>query len=264
MNRNAVLIAVLVVLVAGGAYYYWQQNQPQPSPAQPKMPPPPAPTAKPEVAPLAEALPAQPLPSLAESDKFVLDAMATLVGNRSLMKLFYTERVIHNIVATIDNLPREHAPLGVMPIKPAPGAFMTSGSGDDSVISPKNGARYAAYMQLAEAVDSKKLVELYLRLYPLFQRAYEQLGYPKAYFNDRLIETLDDLLEAPELKGPVKLVRPNVMYRYADPELEAASAGQKVLMRIGSANAAKIKAKLREIRQEVMRHVQDGKLLFGR
>ena len=42
--------------------------------------------------------------------------------------------------------------------------------------------------------------------------------------------------------------RLHVLLEFADPALEARSAGQKVLLRIGSANAARIKAKLRDIR----------------
>jgi len=38
-----------------------------------------------------------------------------------------------------------------------------------------------------------------------------------------------------------------------DPELESRSAGQKILLRIGNDNAARIKAKLREIRTELTR-----------
>ena len=36
------------------------------------------------------------------------------------------------------------------------------------------------------------------------------------------------------------------------PELEALSAGQKTLIRMGNANALRIKAKLREIRKELI------------
>jgi Protein of unknown function (DUF3014) len=43
------------------------------------------------------------------------------------------------------------------------------------------------------------------------------------------------------------------MYEFADPALEARSAGQKIMIRMGSENAAKVKAKLREIRREVTR-----------
>jgi hypothetical protein len=41
------------------------------------------------------------------------------------------------------------------------------------------------------------------------------------------------------------------MYQFADPELEARSAGQKILIRMGSENAARIKAKLQEVRREL-------------
>ena len=121
------------------------------------------------------------------------------------------------------------------------------------VISPGNSARYAAYVRIAQAVNAPKLVDAYVRFYPLFQRAYEELGYPKGYFNDRLIETLDDLLAAPDIKGPIKLTQPKVMYEFADPALEARSAGQKIMIRMGGENAARVKAKLREIRHEVTR-----------
>ena len=59
------------------------------------------------------------------------------------------------------------------------------------------------------------------------------------------------MLAAPEVQGPVKLTRPKVFYQFADPELEALPAGQKILIRIGAGNATKVKAKLREIRSEL-------------
>jgi hypothetical protein len=90
----------------------------------------------------------------------------------------------------------------------------------------------------------------------LFQQAYQELGYPKKQFNDRLVEVIDDLLEAPEAQPPIKLVRPKVMYEFDDPELEDLSAGQKLLVRMGPENAAVLKAKLREIRRELVAEAQ--------
>ena len=52
-------------------------------------------------------------------------------------------------------------------------------------------------------------------------------------------------------REPVRLVQPKVMYQFADPELEARSAGQKLLMRMGNANAALVKDKLRALRAEL-------------
>ena len=87
-------------------------------------------------------------------------------------------------------------------------------------ISPKNTARYMPYARLAGMVNTEKLVELYLRFYPLFQQSYEELGYPNKYFNDRVIEVIDNLLAAPDIKEPVKLLQPKIVYVYADSDLE--------------------------------------------
>lgn len=77
------------------------------------------------------------------------------------------------------------------------------------------------------------------------------MGYPSGAFNDRLIEAIDDLLITPDVKRSIHLVQPKVMYEFADPEFEALSTGEKIMLRIGSDNAARIKAKLREIRREL-------------
>jgi len=42
-----------------------------------------------------------------------------------------------------------------------------------------------------------------------------------------------------------------VFWEYADPELEARSAGQKLLLRIGSANATLVREKLRALRAQI-------------
>jgi hypothetical protein len=82
----------------------------------------------------------------------------------------------------------------------------------------------------------------------LFQKAYQDLGYPNDYFNDRLVKAIDMLLATPQITGPIDLVRPNVMYVFADQSLESRPAGQKVLIRMGPDNAAVVKAKLTELR----------------
>ena len=64
--------------------------------------------------------------------------------------------------------------------------------------------------------------------------------------------TIDDLLAAPELNGPVKLAQPKVLYEFADPDLEGRSAGQKIMMRMGRDNELKVKAKLRALRRALV------------
>jgi len=270
MKNNTLIVAAVAILLVGvAAYLFWPQSQPLPAPVQVQAPPPPpTPTpvpapVTPEVRHVIESLPKAsvlPLPALADSDNFIADALAKLVGNKSLMKFFHADRFIRNFVATIDNLPTRRAPMKVMPVEHAAGKFVTVGPEDDLAISPSNATRYTPYVRIAAAVDSKRLVALYVHLYPLFQQAYEELGYPDKYFNDRLIVVLDDLLAAPVIKEPIRLVQPNVYYQYADPDLEARSIGQRILMRLGSKNELSVKAKLGEIRQELMRNQREVKM----
>ena len=74
------------------------------------------------------------------------------------------------------------------------------------------------------------------------------MGYPRGYFNDRLIAAIDDMLAAPELARPPELQLVQGRYLYVDPALESRSVGQKLMMRLGAANEAKLKTKLRAIR----------------
>jgi len=77
-------------------------------------------------------------------------------------------------------------------------------------VSAENYARYAPFVHLVQSTDPKTLATVYFRLYPLFQQAYEDLGYPGKYFNDRLVEVIDHLLETPDVQGPIELVQPKV------------------------------------------------------
>jgi hypothetical protein len=107
-------------------------------------------------------------------------------------------------------------------------------------------------MTLLANVDVGQAAGLYRRFYPLLQEAYEELGYPGQYFNDRLVAVIDHLLATPNVEEPIRLVHPSVMYKFADPKLESLSAGQKAMLRIGRENAAAVKAKLRAFRAEIV------------
>ena len=251
-----------IVIVGFGVFSFifyraWQQSRPQPESAPPvAAPAAPAPSTEPGIRfPIEQQSPQKPLPALNDSDAAVAEALGGVWNAKTLEQLFHRKDVIRRIVATIDKLPRNKLALRLMPVKPAAGPFLTAGKDAGLAVSPGNAARYAPYVRVAEAMDTNKVVAVYIRFYPLLQQAYRELGYPKGYFNDRLVEVIDHLLTAPEVRPPVRLVQPKVFYLYADPDLEARSAGQKIMMRIGAENAARIKSKLRELRGELTRSV---------
>ena len=264
-------LVVAIVAATGAGLYWWKEKAdrelrfgelPVPRVEAPPQAPPPPPAAgtQPEVLhPLPEQQPpqaeAKPLPPLDQSDEAIHESLAGTLGKQRASGLIITKDIARRVVATIDNLPRHKVAARLLPVRPVAGQIVTSGEGDLVTLSPANYVRYAAYVRLARGLDAKEVVALYVHFYPLFQEAYEELGYPRKYFNDRLLQAIDDLLAAPDVPAPVKLVRPKVLYEFEDAELEDLSAGQKILIRIGPENAAVIKAKLRDIRHELAAEV---------
>jgi len=245
-------IAVAVCALGAGAFYWLQGAKPVPPSAPAALPQkaPPAARPAPQVQfPLGQASDAASLPSLEQSDTALRTALATLFGRQAFEDYFSPQGIIRRIVATVDNLPREKVAQRLMPVRPARGPLLLAGTGEERSIDAANAARYLPYVQLAEAIDLGQLVAAYVHFYPLFQQAYRELGYPTEYFNDRLVQVIDHLLAAPDVSGPVRLVQRKVLYEFADPDLEARSAGQKIMIRIGAGNAARLKTRLRELRR---------------
>lgn len=198
-------------------------------------------------APVAEE---KPLPSLQESDEPIREEFSLLFDQQIFGDLFIFKKFIHRFVVTVDNLTQAKLPQKYRLYNPLQDKFLTNKIYEDSdFIDPNNYQRYRLYVQFTETLDMEKIAPIYIHYYPLFQQAYEDLGYPGRYFNDRLIEVIDHLLQAPEPATPIKLVRPSVYYKFADPELESLSAGQKLLIRIGNDNSNKVKNKLRQLRR---------------
>ena len=261
------LVWFLVVAALGaGAYFWWQRQSSQPPVTLPmaEVKPPVVPPAAPAIKHPIEAAPdsTAALPPLDEADAQVKAALTDLLGAQAVLSFLQVDGFVRHAVATVDNLARPHAAPRLWPVKQTPGRFAVSGSGTERVVSTENARRYAPFVAFIENVDTGRAVALYVRLYPLFQQAYEQLGYPGRYFNDRLVAVIDHLLQTPDPAGPLKVqltevrgelksVRPWVRYQFSDPALEALSAGQKMLLRMGPVNARRLKAKLIDIRHQV-------------
>jgi hypothetical protein len=244
------LVLLVVALAVGGWYGYrqWQSS----------LRPPPAPmaTTTPPVEPAEPAI-RHPLPEDPAQDagpvtpEALRDELYRLTDRRTLDSLLHMDDFVRRSVATVDNLPRETVAMQVRAFKGVPGQLRVAGPEDALVLDAANYRRYAPLVKLFDSLDPKQATAVFIRFYPLFQAQYRELGYPNRYFNDRLVAAIDDLLTAPVPTGPVKLVQPEVLYRFADPDLERLSAGQKLMIRMGPENAARVKEKLRLVRREL-------------
>lgn len=260
LGPATVVIVAVVAAAAIGLAWYWQgrpSDEPPPAPepiaeepveAEPEGPeyPLPPPMERRETGEL------EPLPALDDSDRYFELELAEIMGG-GIADLLADEALISKFVTTIDNLPRQTVAEQVRPMSGLNEKLLADGQdgSDEYTLSPSSYDRYTPLVTLLGRADRDALVELYQRYYPLFQQAYVDLGYPDAYFNDRLVEVIDHLNETPVSDEPVRLVRPHVLYEFADPELEGLSAGQKLLIRTGPENAAVIKGILLDLRERV-------------
>lgn len=264
---------LLAIAVAAALAYYWIQINrasppPEPSAAataiepavsEPRSPLHPFPRVESPERPGGELVP---LPSLDQSDAYLKLELDDILGSQTVAEMLAETDLIARIVATVDNLPRDHVAERIRPVTGLPGAFDTDPAIDDEfTISPDSYRRYDALVELVTNADLNELTEVYARFYPLFQKAYVDLGYPNAHFNDRLVAVIDHLLTTPEVQDPIRLVRPHVLYEFADMDLERLSSGQKLLIRMGNRHATAIKATLRELRLLIAEQNSAARLL---
>lgn len=282
-NQTKVLWGMAALAALVGAVLIWQNMRqavvppavPErvlPLPAPPVAPP--ASAAAPQTSPTIlhpveaipmPAAPGQPASHPSESaDAQLRRALKAWFSAKDILHFLQLDDFVRHVVVTVDNLPREHASAALWPVNPIPGHFSTvAGEGhypvEPTAIHPNNSARYTPFVSFVESIDTAKAVSLYVRFYPLFQQAYVDLGYPKGYFNDRLVAVIDHLLELPVQTAPLQVthvavkglypsLQPWVNYEFTDPALNALSAGQKMLLRSGRANHQRLKAKLAEFR----------------
>jgi hypothetical protein len=228
-NRGRwILGGAILLVIAAGAWYWVKSRAPEPEAPVAATQPAPEPRIKNPIIP----------PDDIDPNLSATEQVATLIGTPRFESLFVPDEFVKKTVATVDSLARSDVAARMNPAKPPAGKFVT------------------AWVEMVESLDAAATAALYKRLYPQFQSAYEELGNPDKYFNDRVIEVIDHLLSAPDAPATIALTQPNVYYEFADPTLEAESSGRKLLLRMGPGNAARVKSKLKEIRAHIAANPQ--------
>ncbi len=189
------------------------------------------------------------LPTLEDSDGLFVNTLNNLFESYSVKELFRKSNLIPRIVVTVDNLLHQRITPSQFPTTQVAGKIIVEVKEGQQVLSKNNYARYDVYVSMLESVNKAALIKAYIHMYPLFQQSYIDLGEPNAYFNDRLVDVIDDLMQAPEIDKKIKLSRTSVMYKFDDPQLESLSVGQKIMIRMGPKNSKRVKKELVSIRE---------------
>lgn len=269
-GRGALLPLVVLAALAVAAWYLLRPTpaalpavavsaQPAPAPVEPAATPAPADvlTATPPVTdPVAEQaadegttdvgaeteVATKPgLPALDQSDELVRSELLALKWQPGLASLFVTEEMVRRFVVQVDNIAQGRLLGDQAFFKGLSQDFVARNEQQGYRLDKKNYQRYQPYLELLGSVPPSEVAALYQKLYPLLQAAYQELGYGDAQFDDRLQQAISLLLAAPEVADEPVLTLPSVHYAFADAELEKLGQAQKQLVRLGQANAKRLK-----------------------
>jgi hypothetical protein len=233
-------VAVLLVLMAAlVVFYYWR--------------PLPFPRPNPEPARLAAdtgaaQVPTEfgPVPDLDVSDEFVRALVRQLSSHPTLVTWLASDQLVRAATVVVDKVAIGSSPARELRAMGPTAPFVVTGTAGDLRVDPKSYARYDTFANVIDSIDTEGAARAYRRLRPLFQRAFDELGYTNLTFDDRLALALGRLVDTPVPEGDVALRATSVTFQYADPDLEALSPPQKHLLRMGPRNMRLVQHKLRE------------------
>lgn len=270
-KSSAPLVGLIVVIIlAIIAYFYLQKTDEPEAPVTRPVPsaPPviealpeniPVPHYEPPAPPVEEAAPVEPLPDLNNSDESLLNALGGL-GAEGVEELILGPEVLRKFVMAVNAVAEGKVVAEYRVVKSPPPPFVSEKftvtvngqSVDQERVSPRNYARYDAFVTVLSLLDTDALVALYKRHYPLLEEAYNELGLKKGNFHSVLIAAIDNVIAAPDVQGDLLLIQPKVFYQFADTALERMPLTHKLMVRMGPSNAATVKASLRRLRVKLL------------
>ena len=243
-------VAILVILAGAAAIYYFAFVK------KPAVPPaslePAAAAAVPaggEKAPAeAEGAPlAFPPVGLADSDPAVREFAAALSANSEFAKWLLTKDLVRKFVVAVDNVANGLSPKPHVDFFSPAGGFRVVRTRTGTFIDEAAYARYAPVAGVAASVDAAAAVRLYRAAKPLIDEAYRDLGYPGVDFGETLVRAMAELLATPVVEGPIAVEQKILSYAMTDTSLEALSAAQKQLLRMGPKGVRAVQGKVREL-----------------
>lgn len=269
-NKGPLLITVLVVLAVFVGVMFWfaqQQSAPepvvQPTPETPQtlveIEPSVEPEAEPEAEPAQtseeiaatvelapEVVTEQPLPALDESTELVISDLQAAEQDISPL---VSQQLIRDAVVFVDNL-RQGLIIREKSVIEGPKAqFRVLEQDGKLYIDPRSYDRYNSLVDWFVSLDTEVVVNLLTRYQPLVKSALGEIGYPEQDPSGVLQEAMEVLLATPSVGTVIEVNDDSVMYRFADPALEALPAAQKQMLRTGPDNMRRVKLKLQELQQ---------------
>jgi len=185
-----------------------------------------------------------PLPSLEESDAFVREQLEPF----SLPSEWVAqENLLRRLTVLVDNASRGDLPHRQLRFLRPEARFEVVERDGALYAALDNGDRFDPHLDLLERIDPEAGARLLLRVEPLLEQAFEELGRSVDPI-ESMREVIGRILEMRVPPQDPELVQRKVLYEYADPELESLPPLEKQMMRLGARNLGRLQAYLVRLR----------------
>ena len=163
-----------------------------------------------------------------------------------VMAWLATDGLIRNFTVVVGNIADGRTPAKQLGVLKPKGPFRTRREADGLHVDPAGYARYDDLANAVASIDAQAAARVYTTLKPRLEEAHRELGATDP-FDRTLEEAIVRLVTTPTAVDSRLELKGAEAYRYADPQLESMTDAQKLLLRMGPANARKVQDKLKAI-----------------
>ncbi|MEQ1740455.1 MAG: DUF3014 domain-containing protein [Methyloglobulus sp.] len=190
-------------------------------------------------------------PDLLSSDGYVRQEIVNI--SPGLSEWFSADQLLRRYVVIANDFAQGSRISKHMSILRFNEPFVVEQQGENGLyISPKSFTRYNKLAQTVQAINTKAAVAVYQKFRPLMLQVFAEFSYPKDFTLETIIKkAAGEIIAAPVIEGQISLIRPSVLYKFADPKLEALNDVQKQMIRMGPENTKIIQNKCREFLVEL-------------
>lgn len=199
----------------------------------------------------AENLDEQPPLTLQLATQSLTSLAAHLSTNPLWLKWLGRSDIILHFVRLLDDVSLGERPLASCDFLRSEHPFSAvRGASGAWVVSPAAAARYDFAADVFCSLDPDAVSRLYPRLEPALQEALSRLGYRDRAFREVLTAACTAILSTPVIAADAPLVslsQDTSICQWHNPELEALTDAQKLFLRLGARNTARIRAHLQKL-----------------
>mgnify|MGYP004654302209 FL=1 len=186
------------------------------------------------------------------NEEQVLRQAASLSDSPLWAKWLAQDNACRRLLRAMDDIAQGQRPVAALDFMAVPQPFSAQQNADGALaISPAAIARYQPIAEVILAIPPEKWVQCYLLAEPLLQEQYRQMG-SREPVRTLLASFCNAILEIPDFNYEPELVRMNGgLYQYKDPAFEQLTDGQKLIIRLGCRNCARIRQLCQAIADEL-------------